>query len=173
MGLWLLVYKDTNAAGSLTQDIKPGQLVSIRDHINFSFGNPLAGPNDDEFGERFVAMEQVYDPSLHELLQSEAQKGAILLHNGIYVGVLGPSFETAAEIRAFRMLGGDVVGMSTIPEVIIAKHCGLKIAAISAVTNFGTGLSTDKNSHEVTLQFAKLAAENLTKLIVGFAGRLT
>ena len=162
--MWL----GTNAAGSLHPDIKPGNLVLINDHINFQFNNVLVGVNDDDFGQRFVGMEDVYDPNLRVQFFKIAHQLQIPLFEGVYVGVLGPSFETPAEIKAFRILGADLIGMSTIPEVIVARHCDMRVAVISVVSNFAAGLTQEKVTHKQTLCGVKLATENLSKLISTF-----
>ena len=158
----------TNAAGSLNVEVTPGNLVLINDHINLQFNNPLCGPNDDEFGPRFLGMEDIYNPALRSALSDAAQSLAIELHEGVYIGTLGPTFETPAEIRAFKTLGADVVGMSTIPDIVTAHHCGMKTAAVSVVTNLAAGLSPEPLSHEVTLRGAKLGAEKLQQLVLQF-----
>lgn len=155
----------TNAAGSLRQDFQPGQLVLISDHINFNICHPLVGPNDEEFGPRFFSMMDAYDKNLRALFQETAKKLNISLPEGVYFSILGPSFETPAEIRAFRLLGADVIGMSTVPEVIVARHCGLKIAVVSAITNLAAGLSEEHITHEGTLQFAEKASYNMGQLL--------
>ena len=124
----------TNAAGSLRPDAGPGSLVCISDHINLLGFNPLVGPNDDAAGPRFPSLRDAYDPELRGRLHAAADALGTELHDGVYLAVSGPSFETPAEIRAFRTLGADLVGMSTVPEVIAARHTGLRCAAISAVT---------------------------------------
>lgn len=158
----------TNAAGSLNPDIPMGSLVAIRDHINFQFTNPLVGPNDEAFGDRFVSMEDAYDPALREMILAIAKAKNISIAEGIYFGVLGPSFETPAEIRAFRLLGADVVGMSTVAEVIAARHCGMRVAVISVVTNMAAGLHPTKITHDVTLAGADKASKMLTQLVLEF-----
>lgn len=158
----------TNAVGSFHKNMVPGNLVVINDHINFQFTNPLVGPNDNEFGPRFVGMEDAYDPALRQKIQEIAAKLDIPVHEGVFFGVLGPMFETPAEIRAYKILGADVVGMSIISEVITARHCGLKVAAISAITNMAAGMSSQKLSHDVTLEGAKLGVNRLSQLIRGF-----
>jgi len=155
----------TNATGSLRKDFQPGQLVLIADHINFHPMNPLVGINDDAFGPRFFPMDDAYDKKLRHSLQQTAEKLNISLPEGIYFSVLGPSFETPAEIRAFRILGADVIGMSTVPEVIVARHCGLKVAVISVVTNLASGLSEESITHEGTLHFAEKASHDLGRLL--------
>ena len=162
--MWLA----TNASGSIRPDVGPGRLVVINDHINFQFNNPLVGPNDDAFGERFVPMEDVYDRPSRQALADIAKSLNIELEEGVYIGVLGPSFETPAEIRAFRTLGADVVGMSTVPEVIVARHCGMRVVVIAAITNFAVGVSQERVTHERTLKGAKMAADHLIQLVRGF-----
>ena len=158
----------TNAAGSLRKEVGTGSLMLITDHINFQFTNPLIGPNDEKFGERFVAMENVYDLDLRKKLSTIAQRLNIELPEGVYLAVSGPSFETPAEIHAFRTLGADAVGMSTIPEAIIARHCGLKVLAISAITNLAAGMNPETLSHEQTLRAAKLSVDKLITLLLTF-----
>lgn len=162
----------TNAAGSLCSEVGPGRLMMITDHINFQGSNPLVGHNDESFGPRFMPMHDAYDKQLQERLMASAQLNRIELAQGVYLSVLGPSFETPAEIRAFRILGADAVGMSTVPEVIVARHCGLRVAVVSVITNYAAGMSDEVITHENTLHFAKLAASNLSQLIVEFAGSL-
>jgi xanthosine phosphorylase len=162
----------TNAAGSLRLDVEPGSLMMIEDHINLQPTNPLVGPNDDDFGPRFPPMAGAYDADLRGELRSAASDLGITLHEGIFVACLGPNFETPAEIRAFQALGGDSVGMSVVPEVIVARHCGLRVAAISVLTNLAAGLTFDELSHEQTLHYANLAADDLGRLIERFLERL-
>jgi len=155
----------TNAVGSLNVDAKPGELMLITDHINFQGCNPLIGPNDDAFGPRFFPMDTAYNLEIREQFSNTAQELEITLHHGVYCAVLGPNFETAAEIRAFRQLGADVVGMSTVPEVLVAQHCGMKIAVISTITNFATGLNTTAHDHLEVLKVAAEGGKNLNKLL--------
>lgn len=158
----------TNAVGSLLLDVPPGNLVLVKDQINFMFNNPLIGKNDDEFGPRFVSMDNAYDADLRKSMMQVAQKIGISLREGVYLASSGPTFETHAEIRAYKTLGADVVGMSTVPETIVARHCGLRVVAVSAVTNFAAGLSPEVLSHEGTLKGAALAIESLVKLFLAF-----
>jgi xanthosine phosphorylase len=160
----------TNAAGSLRTEAGPGSLLLITDHLNFMWTNPLIGPNEDEWGERFVSLEDAYDPELRARLQAVAGELGIRLHEGVYCALLGPLFETPAEIRAYRVLGADAVGMSTVPEVIVARHAGLRVAAISAITNLAVGMSDVPIDHEQTLRGAAIAAADLTRLVRAFAG---
>ena len=155
----------TCAAGSMRPEVGPGELMMINDHINFHPGNPLVGPNDESIGPRFVAMEDAYDPMLQELMGKAANKLNIPLSKGVYISTLGPSFETPAEIRAFKSWGADAVGMSVVPEVIVARHTGLRVACIAAITNAAAGMSNEKISHEGTLQFGEIAARKLVKLV--------
>ena len=158
----------TNAAGSLRADVEAGSLMLISDHINMQPMNPLTGPNDDSFGPRFPPMSGAYDEKLREQFKAVAAQLGITLHEGVFVALLGPYFETPAEIRAFKVLGADSVGMSVVPEVIVARHCGMRVAAISVLTNLAAGLSYEELSHEQTLHYANLAAGDLSRLIVAF-----
>jgi xanthosine phosphorylase len=162
----------SNAAGSLQPGMKPGELMTITDHINYMGFHPLAGPNDDDFGPRFPPMSDAWDPTLNKKLKESAAALNIPLHEGVYVAFRGPSFETPAEIRMAQKMGGDAVGMSTVPDCIIARHCGLKVIGCSCITNMGAGLSDEKLSHEHTLENAKRAAENFEKLVADFVTRL-
>ena len=157
----------TNAAGSLRPEIAPGALALIEDHINLLGHNPLAGPNDPEVGLRFPDMSDVYDPALRTRAQAVAARLGIPLRSGVYLATLGPSFETPAEIRAFRALGAELVGMSTVPEATSARHCGLRVIGFSIVTNLAAGLTDQVLSHEQTLAVAAQAAGRLQNLLVG------
>lgn len=161
----------TNAAGSLNVAADAGSLVAITDHINFLPGSPMAGPNDDRFGPRFFSMSNAYDADTRAEVKAAAQEKGITLHEGVYLAAAGPHFETVAEIRAFKTLGADVVGMSLIPEVIAARHCGLKVTAVSAITNLAEGLSPFALSHEQTLKYAAIAAQDMVALIPAFIER--
>jgi xanthosine phosphorylase len=163
----------TNAAGSLRPEVGPGRLMAIADHINMLASNPLTGPNDDAVGPRFPSMRDAYDPELRERLHGAARALGIDLAEGVYLATAGPSFETPAEIRAFRTLGADAVGMSTVPEVILARHCGLRVVAVSAITNLAEGMGGEELSHEQTLRNAEVAARDLVRLVERFAGDLT
>lgn len=162
----------TNAAGSLRPEVDAGSVVVLSDHINLLPGSPMAGPNDERFGPRFFSMANAYDAELRALVKETAAGKGITLHEGVYLACPGPNFETAAEIRAFKALGADVVGMSVVPEVISARHCGLKVAGISAVTNLAEGLTPFPLSHEQTLKYAAIAAKDLVTLIHAFVERL-
>lgn len=162
----------TNASGSFHQQIGAGSLVVVSDHINFQPGNPLVGPNDDDFGPRFPAMDETYDKSLRKHLHHCAETLNITLHEGVYISVLGPCYETAAEIRAYKILGADIIGMSTVPEVIVAKHCGMRILVIATVTNLVTGLAVASHDHNSVVSVAEKASTQLTKLIKQFVSQL-
>jgi xanthosine phosphorylase len=162
----------TNAAGSLRPESPAGSLMALSDHINMLGVNPLMGPNDDEVGPRFPNMAQAYDPALRGLLRRCADGLGIGLPEGVYLAAHGPSFETPAEIRAFRTLGADAVGMSTVPEVILARHCGLRVAAVSAITNLAEGMGGEPLSHEQTLRYAAVAAGDLSRLVEAFCEAL-
>lgn len=162
----------TNAAGSLRAEVGPGSLMAITDHINLMGVNVLTGPNDDSIGPRFPAMGNAYDRDLLVQLRAAAAQLGLTLAEGVYTGWSGPAFETAAEIRAIRILGGDAVGMSTVHETVVARHCGLRVAAISAITNLAEGMSEVPLSHEQTLTDAARAAEDLAKLLVAFIPKL-
>ena len=158
----------TNASGSLREDVGPGELMLITDHINFQPSNPLIGPNDDEFGPRFFPLDNAYDKSMQEQILSVAKTQSIKLAQGVYISVLGPNYETAAEIRAFKLLGADAVGMSTVPEVLVATHCGIKVAVIATITNYATGLATTSHSHESVVQMAAQAATRLNVILKSY-----
>lgn len=158
----------SGAAGSLRTDVGAGDIMMLTDHINLLPGNPLVGPNDESIGPRFVSMDDAYDLGLREMLLATSKKLNIPIAQGVYMAVMGPSFETPAEIRAYRTLGADSIGMSVVPEVILARHCGLKVLGIAAITNLAAGLSLEKVTHEGTLQFADVAARKLIKLLPEF-----
>jgi xanthosine phosphorylase len=163
----------TNAAGSLRPEIEPGSIALIEDHINLLGQNPLVGPNDAALGPRFPDMSAVYDRGLRARAQAVAARLGIALRAGVYLATLGPSFETPAEIRAFRALGAELVGMSTVPEAISARHCGLKVLGFSIVTNLAAGLADHALSHEDTLAMAAQAAGRLQQLLTGLLEELT
>lgn len=158
----------TNACGGLSREMAPGSLVILEDHINFAQFNPLIGPNDDSFGPRFPAMADPYDAGLRAKLAAAAAATGVVVKKGVYIFVLGPNFETAAEIRMFGKLGADVVGMSTVPECLVARHCGITVAGISIVTNYGTGIATEPLTHEETLATAERAGRDLETLLRAF-----
>jgi xanthosine phosphorylase len=146
--------------------------MAITDHINLTGANLLMGPNDDAIGPRFPSMRDAYDPALIAELRAAANAARVNLAEGVYLAVTGPSFETPAEIRAFQALGADAVGMSTVQETILARHCGLRVAAVSVITNLAEGMSDEPLSHEQTLRAAQDGAGELTRLLLEFIPRL-
>lgn len=162
----------TNAAGSLRKEVAPGRLVALTDHVNFMPESPLIGPNDERFGPRFFSLANAYDQDLRAQLHQVADSLNIDLAEGVFASYTGPNFETPAEIRMMKTLGCDVVGMSVVPEVISARHCGLKVLAVSAMTNYAEGLSDTPLSHEQTLRCAALAAIDFKALIRAFFRRI-
>ncbi|MCC5978133.1 MAG: purine-nucleoside phosphorylase [Salinarimonas sp.] len=159
----------TNAAGSTSAEITPGSLAMISDHIAFSGMNPLIGESDER---RFVTMSQAYDPGLAALLEQAAGETGTALERGVYMWFSGPSFETPAEIRMAQVMGADFVGMSTVPEVILARFYGLRVAGISTITNMAAGLSTIAPSHDETKRVAAQASADLRALLRAFVGLL-
>lgn len=156
----------SNAAGGMNPDFKIGDIMLINDHINMFGDNPLMGPNEDAFGPRFPDMSEVYSKQLIAKAQQIGEAEGIKLQEGVYVGVTGPTFETPAEYKMFRIIGGDNVGMSTVPEAIAACHMGLTVFATSIVTDLGIADQVENVSHEEVLAAAKAAEPVLTKLIV-------
>jgi len=155
----------TNAAGSMHPNIDPGDLMLLSDHINFSGLNPLIGEPTDA---RFVSMTQAHDPDMRAALKAAAKALGIPLPEGVYAWYSGPSFETPAEIRAIRTLGADAVGMSTVPEVILARFLGLRVVAISTITNKAAGMSDENISHEHTKAMAPIGAQKLEQILRRF-----
>lgn len=139
----------TNAAGGVNIDFSPGDLMLIQDHINFTGQNPLIGPNDEEMGPRFPDMSQTYDSDYQEKIKSVAKKMNVAIKEGVYMGFSGPTYETPAEIKMARTLGADAVGMSTVPEAIVARHSDLRVFGISCITNLAAGMQTSLNHQEV------------------------
>ncbi|ACK45801.1 xanthosine phosphorylase [Shewanella baltica] len=159
----------TNAAGSLRPErIGVGSLVIFSDHINTMPGTPMTGANDDSYGPRFFSLANAYDKDLRAEALSVAKAAGIAVNQGVFVSYSGPCFETAAEIRMMQIIGGDVVGMSVVPEVISAAHCGLPVLAVCAITNMAEGLGDVQLSHEQTLTSAKLAEADFIRLIERF-----
>jgi len=155
----------TNAAGGISPRLEPGCLVVLSDHINMMGANPCAGPNDERFGQRFFDMSAAYDPAWRALTLAEGKRLGIKVHEGVYAAVTGPSYETPAEIRALRTLGADVVGMSTVPEVIVARHMGMRCAAISCVTNLAAGISPHPLDHKEVLEVGRRVRADFTALL--------
>ncbi len=159
----------TNAAGSLREDVGPGRLMLLRDHINFAGVSPLFGLSGNE---RFVDLVDAYDPAACDRLVEISRRLDIPLAEGVYVWFCGPHFETPAEIRAARLLGGDAVGMSTVPEVIVARLLGLKVTALSMITNLAAGMSAEPLSHDQTMRHATAAAGDMARLLTAFLEEL-
>ncbi len=155
----------TNAAGGLRAEIPPKSLLLISDHLNLMGSNPLHGPNIAELGPRFPDMSYVYDPEIRSLFQDAAKKIGVPLLQGIYVGLQGPAYETPAEVRLYRQLGGDVVGMSTVPEAMALRHMGKRVAGISCVTNSAAGVSNELLTHAEVLENAKQVHSSLARLL--------
>ena len=162
----------TNAAGGVNLEFAVGDLMVIEDHINFMGRNPLTGPNDEEVGPRFCDMTFAYTPALRELALKVAAEQGVAVRTGVYLGYMGPSYETPAEIRAFRTLGADAVGMSTVPEVIAASHCGLPVLAISLITNMAAGIEKKKLSGDEVIAIADRRAQVLQDLVEGVVAKL-
>ncbi len=175
----------TNAAGSLDTEMTPGSLMLISDHLNMMGINPLRGPNDSRFGARFPDMTNVYDRELQDIIVAEAiaisterfengdDKDLIdFLHRGIYCALSGPTYETPAEIRLYRKLGADAVGMSTVPEAIAARHQGMRVAGISCITNYGAGMTEEEINHEEVMETGARVAETFKALLRRIIARL-
>lgn len=162
----------TNAAGGIRPDLSPGQLCLIADHINLTGTNAASGPNESRFGERFFDMSEAYSSSLRLLAARHAQEQGFELGEAVYLAVLGPSFETPAEIRAFRALGADLVGMSTVHEVIVARHMGLSVLGLSLVTNMAAGVSTEVIDHRDVLEIGRKAEKTFTNLLLSLIPQL-
>ena len=157
----------TNAAGSAHLGFQPGDLMLISDHLNLSGGNPLIGVNDDRLGPRFPDMTQAYDSELRALALRVAAERSIALRQGVYCGLSGPSYETPAEIRMLSILGADAVGMSTVPEVIAARHMGVRVMGLSCITNLGAGLGEGTLDHQHVAVVAREATARMTDLVAG------
>lgn len=162
----------TNAAGGLDPGIAPGALLAISDHLNLTGQNCLVGANDPALGPRFPDMSSAYDPGLRALAREAAAQLGFVLHEGVYAGVMGPSYETPAEVRMLRMLGASVVGMSTVQEVIAARHLGLRVLGLSCVTNLAAGLSSQPLTHVEVEATARASAASLTALVRAVVARI-
>jgi purine-nucleoside phosphorylase len=158
----------TNAAGGINPAFAVGDLMAITDHLNLSGFNPLVGPNDEALGPRFPDMSHAYDPAALAVLERVAAAQGVALRQGVYVSLSGPSYETPAEIRMLRTLGGDAVGMSTVPEVIVASHMGVKVTGISCITNLAAGISAQKLSHDEVSETANRVKGVFTSLLGRF-----
>jgi purine-nucleoside phosphorylase len=170
-GLGVRALLVTNAAGGVNPSYAPGDLVRIVDHLNLSGVNPLVGENDDRLGPRFPDLTDAYDPRLGALLDEAAAAAGVPLRPGVYACMPGPSYETPAEVRMLRALGADVVGMSTVPEVIAARHMGVPVAGISVVTNYAAGLGRRALSHAEVAEAAERVKERLAAVVAGFLSR--
>ncbi|MBL8919426.1 MAG: purine-nucleoside phosphorylase [Myxococcaceae bacterium] len=162
----------TNAAGGINTGFAVGDLMAITDHLNLSGSNPLVGPNDEVLGPRFPDMSHAYDPGFLDLLRAAAKAEQVPLREGVYVSLSGPSYETPAEIRMLRTLGADAVGMSTVPEVIVAAHMGVKVTGISCITNLAAGLSKQKLSHAEVSETADRVKDVFSRLLTRFLSNL-
>jgi len=163
----------TNAAGGLEVNMKPGDFMIIKDHINLMGDNPLKGPNLKNLGPRFPDMTETYDHPLVEKMVEIMKTHNIPHHTGVYIGVSGPTYETPAEVRYLRMIGGNAVGMSTVPEAVAANHLGLRVAALSCITNQAAGLSSKKLSHAEVTETAKLVEKPFRLFMVDFISHLS
>lgn len=156
----------TNAAGGAnTKTLKPGNLMIITDHINLMGVNPLMGPNDERFGPRFPDQTNVYNKDIIELISTEMKALNIESPRGVYLAFTGPSYETPAEVRMASIMGGDALGMSTIPEAMIANHCGIKVGGISCICNYAAGISPNPLSHKEVVETANMVKEDFKKLV--------
>ncbi|MEJ8544958.1 purine-nucleoside phosphorylase [Brevibacillus borstelensis] len=162
----------TNAAGGINETYQPGNLMLIADHINMTFRNPLIGQNDEQLGARFPDMSEAYSKSLRGLAKEVAAEQGIELKEGVYVGLLGPSYETPAEIRMLRILGGDAVGMSTVPEVIAAKHMKMNVLGISCISNMAAGILEQPLSHEEVMETTEKVKAQFLSLVNGIVAKL-
>ena len=170
MGIRSLIL--TNAAGGAAPHLSVGSLMAITDHINLMGENPLRGLNDERFGPRFPDMTGVYTPAYLEAAHEIAREMGVVLHEGVYMGLRGPTYETPAEIRMMRKLGADAVGMSTVPEATVARHCGIRVLAISCITNVAAGMSNAEINHDEVMTVGERAGKQLAKLIVRVIPRI-
>ena len=155
----------TNAAGALNVELEPGSLMVISDHINLMGTNPLIGTNDERFGPRFPDLTSVYDPELQNIAIAEARAMGLELRRGVYAALTGPSYETPAEIHMVRTLSADAVGMSTVPEAIVARHMNMKIVGISCITNLAAGVSNRPIDHSQVMAIGERVRERFTELL--------
>jgi len=155
----------TNAAGAVNTAYRPADLMLIVDHLNLSWINPLMGTNDDAFGQRFVDLTRAYDPALIDVMRNAATQSGVTLREGVYAQLMGPNYETPAEIRMLRVLGADAVGMSTVPETTALRHMGVRVAGLSCITNMGAGILGEPLSHSEVKTVADQAAGSIIKLL--------
>ena len=170
LGLRTLIL--TNAAGGINLSFKPGTLMLMDDHINLLGTNPLVGPNDERFGPRFPDMSEVYSKRLRGIAGEAAGERGLALAHGVYVAVHGPSYETPAEIRYLRAIGADAVGMSTVPEAIVARHMGMEVLGISCITNAAAGVLPQPLVHDEVMEVARRVRAEFSALLEGIIGRL-
>ena len=163
----------TNAAGSLNTELTPGSLMVISDHINLMGVNPLIGPNEDRFGARFPDLSVAYDPDLQSLVIDEAKTMGLSLRRGVYASLTGPSYETPAEIHMVRTLGADAVGMSTVPEAIVARHMDMRVIGISCITNLAAGVSSRPIDHSQVMEIGERVRGQFTELLRRVIAKLT
>ncbi len=162
----------TNSCGAVNTSFKPGELMLITDHLNLTANNPLIGDNIDELGPRFPDASEIYTAHLQEIAQKEAQKLNLKLNQGVYAWWTGPSYETPAEIKMIRTLGADAVGMSTVPESLVASHMNMQVLGISCLTNMASGILKQKLSHQEVLDVAGQVNESFSKLIIGVIAKI-
>lgn len=162
----------TNAAGGIRRTFKPGDLMLMTDHINAFGTNPLIGPNEDSLGPRFPDMSRVYDPALRKLAKATARALRIPLREGVYLGNSGPSYETPAEIRAYRAIGADAVGMSTVPEAIALRHAGVRVIGISTITNMAAGILPKPLDHAEVLAMTKKVGDRFVRLLTALVPKI-
>ncbi|MFD0681002.1 MULTISPECIES: purine-nucleoside phosphorylase [unclassified Paenibacillus] len=162
----------TNAAGGVNTSYEVGDLMLIKDHINFTFHNPLIGPNFNELGVRFPDMSEAYSRGLRKTAHEVASEQGIRLQEGVYIGLLGPTYETPAEIRMVRTLGADAVGMSTVAEVVVARHAGIEVLGFSCITNMAAGILDQPLSHAEVIETTERVKPKFLKLILGIVARL-
>jgi purine-nucleoside phosphorylase len=170
LGVKILIL--TNAAGGVNVNLKPGTLMVMDDHINLLGSNPLVGPNEDRFGLRFPDMSEVYSKRLRAVADETARAQDLPIAHGIYVAVHGPSYETPAEIRFLRLIGADAVGMSTVPEAIVARHMGVEVLGISCITNAAAGVLPKPLNHDEVMEVARQVRGRFAALLEGIIGRL-
>lgn len=162
----------TNAAGGVNTSYEVGDLMLIKDHINFTSRNPLIGPNFNELGARFPDMSEAYSRKLRQVAKDVAAEQGVKLQEGVYIGLLGPSYETPAEIRMMRTLGADAVGMSTVAEVIVARHAGIEVLGFSCISNMAAGILDQPLSHEEVMETTERVKPKFLKLILGIVAKL-
>lgn len=162
----------TNAAGGINTSYEPGDLMLIKDHINLTSRNPLIGPNDPELGVRFPDMSEAYSSKLRNIAKEVGAEQSIPMQEGVYVGLLGPTYETPAEIRMFRTLGADAVGMSTVAEVIVARHAGIEVLGISCISNMASGILDQPLTHEEVMETTERVKEKFANLIMAIIPKL-